>query len=90
MYNETGFLICSTTDLVNRICIFRYVHSVFSLFFSFRPLISASLVPQVFKWIDCLLKSLIDIHNGCLMSVFKEVYCMYGLLIEVIEFLLKI
>lgn len=52
---------------------------------------SAFLVPQVFKWMDCLLKSLIGIHNGCLMNVFKkEVYYMAGLLIEVIEFLLKI
>lgn len=52
---------------------------------------STFLEPQVFKWMDCLLKSVIGIHNGCLMSVFKEeMYYMDGLLIEVIEFLLKI
>lgn len=71
MYNNTGFLIHSTVDLLNRTSFILFVQFLF-LSFNFRPLISASLIPHVFRWMDSLLKSLIDIHNGCLMNVFKE------------------
>lgn len=51
--------------------------------------ISASVILQFFRW--CLLRSPPDSHSSYLMNVFKEeVFCSDGLLIEVIEFLLKI